>query len=51
MQATLSMLFLEEHIAHSTAQHSITADRGSSYLVGLLARLNLNYCHLRQLAL
>ena len=38
--------FLEEHVAHSTALHSVRADVGSSYFVGPLARLNLNYQHL-----
>lgn len=38
--------FLEEHVAHSTALHSVRAERGSSYLVGPLARVNLNYHHL-----
>ncbi len=42
--------FLEEHVAHSTALHSVRAERGSSYLVGPLARLNLNYAHLSPLA-
>lgn len=35
--------FLEEHVAHSTALHSVRADVGSSYFVGPLARVNLNY--------
>lgn len=39
-------VFLEEHVAHSTALHSVRADCGSSYLVGPLARLSLNYNHL-----
>jgi len=43
-------VFLEEHVAHSTALHSVRADRGSSYLVGPLARLNLNRTHLPPLA-
>lgn len=38
--------FLEEHVAHSTALHSVRAERGSSYLVGPLSRINLNCCHL-----
>ncbi len=42
--------FLEEHVAHSTALHSVRAEGGTSYLVGPLARLNLNYNHLRPLA-
>jgi sulfhydrogenase subunit alpha len=43
-------VFLEEHVAHSTALHSVRADRGSSYLVGPLARMNLNYTHLPAIA-
>jgi len=43
-------VFLEEHVAHSTALHSVRADRGSSYLVGPLARINLNYTHLPPIA-
>ncbi len=39
-------VFLEEHVAHSTALHSVRADHGSSYLAGPLSRLNLNYQHL-----
>lgn len=35
--------FLEEHVAHSTALHAVRADRGSSYLVGPLARVNVNF--------
>jgi len=38
--------FLEEHVAHSTALHAVRADRGTSYLVGPLARMNLNYTQL-----
>jgi coenzyme F420-reducing hydrogenase alpha subunit len=38
--------FLEEHVVHSTALHTVRAESGSSYLVGPLARLNLNYNHL-----
>ena len=34
--------FLEEHVAHSTALQAVRAERGSSYLVGPLARVNLN---------
>jgi coenzyme F420-reducing hydrogenase alpha subunit len=33
--------FTEHHVAHSTALHSIRADTGSSYVVGPLARMNL----------
>ncbi len=36
-------VFLEEHVEHSTALHSVRADRATSYLVGPLARLNLNF--------
>jgi coenzyme F420-reducing hydrogenase alpha subunit len=35
-------VYLEEHVAHSTALHSARADNGSSYFVGPLARMNLN---------
>lgn len=35
-------VFLEEHVAHSTALHTVRAEHGSSYLVGPLARMNLN---------
>ena len=35
-------VFLEEHVEHSTALHSLRADSGSSYFVGPLARINLN---------
>jgi coenzyme F420-reducing hydrogenase alpha subunit len=41
--AEFEQVFLEEHVAHSTALHSVRADRGSSYFVGPLARLNLNF--------
>jgi sulfhydrogenase subunit alpha len=34
--------FLEQHVEHSTALQSVRAQAGSSYLVGPLARLNLN---------
>ncbi len=34
--------FTEEHVAHSTALHSVIRDRGP-YLVGPLARFNLNF--------
>jgi len=40
--AEYERVFLEEHVAHSTALHSVRADKGSSYLVGPLARVNLN---------
>jgi len=39
-------VFLEEHVAHSTALHSVRAERGLSYLVGPLSRINLNYSRL-----
>jgi coenzyme F420-reducing hydrogenase alpha subunit len=39
-------VFLEEHVAHSTALHSARADRQTSYLVGPLARVNLNFAKL-----
>jgi sulfhydrogenase subunit alpha len=35
-------VFLEEHVPHSTALHSVRADGGTSYCVGPLARVNLN---------
>ena len=34
--------FMEEHVSHSTALHSILKERGA-YFVGPLARYNLNY--------
>ncbi len=36
-------VFLEEHVEHSTALHSVRAGKGSSYFVGPLARINLNF--------
>lgn len=36
-------LFLECHMPHSTALHSVRADLGTSYFVGPLARVNLNF--------
>ncbi len=42
--------FLEEHVAHSTALHCVRADRGTSYLVGPLARMNLNLAQLPPVA-
>jgi len=42
--------FMEEHVPHSTALHSVRADRRTSYLVGPLARVNLNLEHLMPLA-
>ncbi len=35
--------FVEEHVEHSNALHSRRIGNGNSYLVGPLARLNLNY--------
>lgn len=35
--------FVEEHVEHSNALHSRQIGNGNSYLVGPLARLNLNY--------
>jgi sulfhydrogenase subunit alpha len=35
-------VFLEEHVAHSTALHTVRAEHGSSCHVGPLARMNLN---------
>ncbi len=43
-------MFLEEHVPHSTALHSVRSEKGTSYLVGPLARLNLNRAHLSPLA-
>jgi sulfhydrogenase subunit alpha len=40
--ADFEKAFLEEHVPHSTALHSVRADQGTSYFVGPLARLNLN---------
>ncbi len=40
--AEYERVFLEEHVAHSTALHSVRADGGTSYFVGPVARLNLN---------
>ena len=39
-------VFLEEHVPHSTALHSVRADGGTSYCVGPLARVNLNLAQL-----
>lgn len=41
--------FLEQHVKHSNALHSVLRERGS-YLVGPLARFNLNYDHLPEIA-
>jgi coenzyme F420-reducing hydrogenase alpha subunit len=40
--AEFEKIFLEEHVAHSTALHSVRAGARTSYFVGPLARLNLN---------
>ena len=39
-------VFLEMHVPHSTALHSVRSECGSSYLVGPLSRINLNLNHL-----
>ena len=44
-------VYLEEHRGHSTALHSSRADNGSSYFVGPLARINLNFDKLMPQAL
>jgi len=36
-------VFLEEHVEHSTALHSVRAEAESSYFVGPLARVNLHF--------
>ncbi|MDE1889948.1 MAG: Ni/Fe hydrogenase subunit alpha [Planctomycetota bacterium] len=41
--------FIEEHMPHSNALHSVLKERGA-YLVGPLARYNLNFEHLSPLA-
>lgn len=41
--------FLEQHVKHSTSLHSVLRERGS-YLVGPLARFNLNYAQLPEVA-
>jgi len=41
--------FIEEHLAHSNALHSVLKDRGA-YFVGPLARYNLNFDKLSPLA-
>jgi coenzyme F420-reducing hydrogenase alpha subunit len=41
--------FLEQHVKHSTSLHSVIRERGS-YLVGPLARFNLNYQQLPETA-
>jgi sulfhydrogenase subunit alpha len=35
--------FIEEHVAHSNALHSYYTDKKCSYMVGPLARVNLNF--------
>jgi coenzyme F420-reducing hydrogenase alpha subunit len=41
--------FIEQHVKHSTSLHAVVRERGS-YLVGPLARFNLNYGKLTPLA-
>jgi coenzyme F420-reducing hydrogenase alpha subunit len=41
----------EEHVEHSTALHSKRSDTGTSYMVGPLARFNLNFDRLSPSAL
>ncbi len=41
--------FVEEHVSHSTALHSVLRDRGA-YFVGPLARYNLNFDRLSLIA-
>lgn len=41
--------FLEQQVKHSTSLHSVIRERGS-YLVGPLARFNLNYAQLPEVA-
>lgn len=43
-------VFVEEQVPHSTSMHSVKAEGGTSYLVGPLARLNLNAQRLSPLA-
>jgi len=42
--------FTEQQVPHSTALHSVRSDRGTSYMVGPLARVNLNFKQLMPLA-
>jgi sulfhydrogenase subunit alpha len=42
--------FVEQHVKHSNALHSVLAKTGSSYLVGPLARFNLNFSRLPDVA-
>jgi len=42
--------FVEQHVRHSNALHSVVRERGS-YLTGPLARFNLNYAKLPEVAL
>lgn len=44
--ADFERVFVEKHVPHSTALHSFRADGGTSYLVGPLARVNLNLAKL-----
>jgi coenzyme F420-reducing hydrogenase alpha subunit len=48
--AEFEKVFVEEHVAHSTALHSHNVRSGSSYFVGPLARVNLNFNKLSPLA-
>lgn len=47
--ADFEKAYIEEHVRHSNALHSHTAD-GTTYLVGPLARLNLNHDQLASTA-
>jgi coenzyme F420-reducing hydrogenase alpha subunit len=40
-------VFLETHVPHSTALHSARAEHNTSYFVGPLARINLNFAKLK----
>ena len=42
--------FVEQHVKHSNALHSLLRETGSSYLVGPLARFNLNFSQLPDVA-
>jgi len=42
--------FTEQHVPQSTALHSVRSERGTSYMVGPLARVNLNFRQLTPLA-
>lgn len=43
-------VFEERQVAHSTALHSVRRDTGEAYLVGPLARVNLNFAQLSPIA-